>query len=77
LCEETLDSLLLAVLPVGSEPPLTTEIELPLQQLTSTDNFENEQEKQAYILHMLTESFRQNFTFRFQQVNHPTNYTDK
>ena len=71
-CEETLDSLLLTVLPVGSEPPLATGIKLPFQQLTSVDIFENEQEKQTYILQMLTEALRQNFKFHFQQVSNST-----
>ena len=70
-CEDTLDSLLLTVLPVGSELPLTTGIKLPPQQLTSMVNFENEEEKQTYILQVLTEALRQNFKFRFEQVSDP------
>ena len=71
-CEDTLDSLLLTVLPVGSEPPPTTGIKLPLQQPTSVDIIENEQEKQTYILQMLTEALRQNFRFHFHNVSHLT-----
>ena len=71
-CEDTLDSLVLTVLPVGSELPLTTGIILPLQQLTAMDNFENEEEKQTYILQVLTEALRQNFKFHFEQVSDPT-----
>ena len=76
-CEETLDSLLLTVLPVGSGPPLATGITLPPQQLTSMINFENEEEKQTYILQVLTEALRQNFKFRFQQVSVYTNCTNE
>ena len=77
-CEDTLDSLLLTVLPVGSELPLTTGIKLPPQQLTSMVNFENEEEKQTYILQVLTEALRQNFKFHFEQVSDPTqNYLYK
>jgi len=77
-CEETLDSLLLTVLPVGTELPLSTEIKLPLEQLTVMDNFENEEEKQTYILQVLTEALRQNFKFHFQQVSDQlyTNFTN-
>ena len=75
-CEETLDSLFLTVLPVGSEPPLSMGIKLPLHRLTSTDAFKNEQEKHTYILQVLTEALRQHFKFRFQQVSDPTFHTN-
>jgi len=65
---------LLTVLPVGSEPPLATGITLPPQQLTSMINFENEEEKQTYILQVLTETLRQSFKFHFQQVSVPAFY---
>jgi len=73
-CEDTLDSLLLTVLPVGSELPLTTGIKLPPQQLTSMVNFENKEEKQTYILQVLTEALKQNFKFQFKQVSDPALY---
>ena len=65
-CEDTLDSLLLTVLPVRSEPPLTTDIKL---QLNSKGSFQNEKEKETYILQMLTKALRQNFNFHFKQVS--------
>ena len=71
LCEDTLDSLLLTVLPVGYELPLATEIKLQLQQPTSMVNFHNTQEKETYILQVLTEELRQNLKFHFQQVCYP------
>ena len=71
LCEETVDSLLLTVLPLELKLPITDTNTVPLQQLPSTGNFENAHQKQIYILQVLTEALKQNFNFRYKEVCDP------
>ena len=74
LCEETVDSLLLTVLPLELKLPITDTNTVPLQQLPSTGNFENAHQKQIYILQVLTEALKLNFNFRYQEVCDPILY---
>ena len=71
LCEETVDSLLLTVLPLEFKLSMTDRNTVPLQQLPSTDNFENAHRKQIYILQVLTEAVKLNLNFRHQEVCDP------
>ena len=68
LCEETVDSLLLTILPFEFKLHMADRNMVPLQQLPSTDNFENAHQKQIYILQVLTDALKLNFNFRYQEV---------
>ena len=71
LCEETVDSLLLTLLPLEFKLPMTDINTVPLQQLPSSDNFESAQQIQIYVLQVLTEALKLNFNFRYQEVCDP------
>ena len=71
LCEETVDSLLLTVLPLEFKLPISDRNTVPLQQLPSTDNFESTRQKQIYILQVLTEAVKLNLNFRYHKVCDP------
>ena len=72
-CEATLDSLLLKVLPVEFNPTQIDANEPAPQPYYSwtMSNYENAQEKQIYIVQVLTEALKVNFNFHFQQVSCP------
>ena len=71
LCEETVDSLLLTVLPLEFKLLMTDTNTAPVQHLSSTDNFENAHQKQISILQILTEALKENFNFRYKEVCDP------
>ena len=70
LCEETVDSLLLTILPPNSKIPMTdmNVNKAPFQHPCSMDSFENAHQKQICILQMLTETLKMNFNLCYQQV---------
>ena len=68
LCEETLDSLLLTVLPLESKLPTTDTNKTPFQQLSFVDSFEHAHQKQICIMQVLTEALKLNFNLHYQQV---------
>lgn len=61
-CEDTLDSLLLKVLPVTFTHIGTSES--TCQPSPSVDNFESPQKQQIYIVQVLTEALTLNFNFQ-------------
>ena len=63
-CEATLDSLLLKVLPVEFIPT-----QIHTNEAAPRSYYENEREKQIYIVQVLTEVLKVNFNFHFQQVS--------
>ena len=66
ICEATLDSLLLNVLPVEFSPT-----QIHANQAAPQPYYENEREKQIHIVQVLTEVLKVNFNFHFQQVSCP------